>query len=240
MPDDDIFDAVAHLVAVGQYLDELPGRPGIGVEDLQSRPELLEELGDRPLRRYYRRGSRSFVEAREHGWLEQLPPLEPAPFSAVEEAETLAGQPLPVLLRRLYLEVVNGGFGPGYGVLGVRGGHTSGRRTAVDLLHQRRPDPEPGPVVPFVLCDWGCGITTVIDLSNGLIWGSDPNPSPPGVPFTFPQHMTIDDWLTKWLDGRLYQPWLRQDETTGEWRGATDAETEAMLLEAFGPDGPPD
>jgi hypothetical protein len=36
-----------------------------------------------------------------------------------------------------------------------------------------------------------------------------------------------------WLDGRLHQPWLMQDEVTGEWRGATDEETEAALAEWF-------
>jgi hypothetical protein len=51
--------------------------------------------------------------------------------------------------------------------------------------------------------------------------------------------MTIVEWLEKWTAGRLYQPWLVEDPTTGEWRGATDAEHEAMVLEAFGPGGPP-
>jgi hypothetical protein len=51
------------------------------------------------------------------------------------------------------------------------------------------------------------------------------------VPFRFPQGMTIADWFRKWLDGRLYQPWLREDPLTGEWRGATNAETEAEFEE---------
>jgi hypothetical protein len=82
-----------------------------------------------------------------------------------------------------------------------------------------------------MLCDWGCGITSEIDLADGQIWGSDPNPGPPGVPPCFPQGMTITDWFGKWVDGRLYQPWLREDPVTGQWRGATDAETQAELEE---------
>jgi hypothetical protein len=41
-----------------------------------------------------------------------LAPLRPAPHAAVAEAEELAGRSLPLLLRRLYLEVGKGGFGP--------------------------------------------------------------------------------------------------------------------------------
>ncbi|MEV6371357.1 hypothetical protein AB0L86_31195 [Micromonospora musae] len=39
-----------------------------------------------------------------------LPP--PASPEAVSDAEKVIGYPLPRLLRRLYLEVANGGFGP--------------------------------------------------------------------------------------------------------------------------------
>jgi hypothetical protein len=47
--------------------------------------------------------------------------------------------------------------------------------------------------------------------------------------------MTVVEWFGKWVDGRLYQPWLLQDPESGRWRGATDEETTAMLEEAFGP-----
>ena len=40
----------------------------------------------------------------------------------LEEAESRLGFKLPILLRRLYLEVGNGGFGPSYGLLGISGG----------------------------------------------------------------------------------------------------------------------
>src|SRR5690242_12415879 len=45
-----------------------------------------------------------------------FPPATPA---AVEAAEQALGFALPPLLRQLYLEVGNGGFGPGYGLSGV-------------------------------------------------------------------------------------------------------------------------
>ncbi|MGP3934211.1 SMI1/KNR4 family protein [Nonomuraea sp. KM88] len=47
--------------------------------------------------------------------------LPVASSEAVAEAEAAIGYPLPSLLRRLYLEVGNGGFGPRGGIIGVRG-----------------------------------------------------------------------------------------------------------------------
>jgi len=50
-------------------------------------------------------------------WVEPMPTVHwPATEDQVCEAEKALGFRLPVLLRRLYLEVGNGGFGPNYGV----------------------------------------------------------------------------------------------------------------------------
>ena len=169
------------------------------------------------------------------GYIDEIPvnrlvPLRPAPPSAVAEAEELAGRSLPLLLRRLYLEVGNGGFGPGYGLLGLRDGHRVGGLDALTGLKDG----------VLTLCDWGCGISSTLDLTDNQVWGCDPNPAPDGVSCAFSQHMTIVDWFSKWVEGTLHQPWLVQDPTTGEWRGATDAEYAEMLEEAFGPNGSPD
>lgn len=169
------------------------------------------------------------------GYIDEVPAsrlasLRPAPPAAVAEAEELAGRSLPSLLRRLYLEVGNGGFGPGYGLLGLRHGHRTGGLDALTGLNRG----------VLTLCEWGCGINSELNLTDGQICGYDPNPAPAGVPCTFPQHLTIVDWFSKWVEGTLYQPWLAQDPTTGEWRGATDAEYAEMLEEAFGPSGPED
>ena len=59
----------------------------------------------------------------------------PARPGQVEEAERIIGFPVPPLLRRLYLEVANGGVGPGGGgILGLRGGHGSGSGSGEGLL----------------------------------------------------------------------------------------------------------
>lgn len=63
----------------------------------------------------------------------QQPAEQPLPAPAAEAdvlaAEAAIGAPLPPLLRRLYTEVADGGFGPGYGLLGVGpGGWTDDHR----------------------------------------------------------------------------------------------------------------
>lgn len=52
------------------------------------------------------------------------PPPPPANPGVVAAAEAEVGFRLPDLLRRMYLEVANGGFGPFYGLLGLDGGAT--------------------------------------------------------------------------------------------------------------------
>jgi hypothetical protein len=226
--DEDVFDAVAALVTAGEYLDSIPGKPGVDVEGGGA----FESTPDGTLRRLYTRGTPRYLRARDRGWIEPLPPLRPASPAAVAEAEALAGIPLPPLLRRLYLEIGNGGFGPGYGIVGLRDGFAvHPGETALDSLQRRGEWPAGGPAVPMLLCAWGCGITSTVDLADGQIWGSDPNPAPGDVDYSFPQHLTVTDWFARWLEGRLYQPWLVEDPVTGDWRGATDAEYAEMIAE---------
>jgi hypothetical protein len=107
-----VFDAIARLVSAGEYLDTIPGRPGADLDG----GGMFQRVPGNSMRRMYQRGSHRYLEACARGWVEPLPPLRPAPAEAAAEAESLAGRPLPPLLCRLYLEVGNGGFGPGYGI----------------------------------------------------------------------------------------------------------------------------
>jgi hypothetical protein len=49
--------------------------------------------------------------------------FSPATEQQIKETEQQLGFPLPPLLHRLYAQVANGGFGPGYGITGVIGGY---------------------------------------------------------------------------------------------------------------------
>ncbi|MEU5563531.1 SMI1/KNR4 family protein [Micromonospora musae] len=135
----------------------------------------------------------------------------PASPEAVSDAEKVIGYPLPPLLRRLYLEVANGGFGPDIGVLGVAGGEWIGDWENILDVHRAFATSDPGPLTPegFVwLVDWGCNIWTLIDCrdSYGWVWGWDPSGSCCLDHALFPQHLTLADWLARWLDGTLTMP----------------------------------
>jgi len=219
-----IFEEIASRVDAGLQLDDVPGRVG----------EALDGTGlfhDAP-RRIYTRGTPDFVAALAAGQLEPFPRTPPATLTAVERAEVVLGAALPGLLRRIFLEVSNGGFGPGYGVLGLEDGFRDDmKRTAVDILANR--DDWPGmPHSILPVCHWGCAIYSFVDCPSGRMFGWDPNPVAPedDVPF-FEQEYTLDAWLAAWLDGSLRQPWLVADPTSGQYRGATIAETEAALAD---------
>jgi hypothetical protein len=91
----------------------------------------------------------------------------PVTEQAIAEAEANLGFAIPHLLRSIYLNVGNGGFGPGYGILGVRNGHTAALGTLVETYEQMRNGAEylgfewqPG-LLPF--CEWGCNISSCVD-----------------------------------------------------------------------------
>src|SRR5262245_1119489 len=66
-------------------------------------------------------------------------PHPPASVAQLEDSERRLGFGLPEAVRRVYGLVANGGFGPGYGLLGVVGGAVDEfGHTAVDSYLARR------------------------------------------------------------------------------------------------------
>jgi hypothetical protein len=228
-----VFQAVLGLVAAGEYLDKIPGVPMPSMDG----GGVFQRTPDGRYRRIYQRGSTEYLQARSSGLVEPLPAvLVPATEAAVEEAEHVLGLPLPPLLRRLYLEVGNGGFGPGQGILGLAGDHRG--RTALDLYRHAHgssplafyPDWSSLPAALLPLCSWGCGIYSFVDCSDarGPMWAWDPNPAPADVHPLFPEPVAFAEWLARWLGGTLIQPVFIQDPGTGQWRGATDEDWERL------------
>lgn len=82
---------------------------------------------------------------------------------------------LPALLKRLLLEVANGGFGPGYGLIGVGDGYPDFGNGSLENIYAKshakygsfRIVIEEPHVVPF--CNWGCAIYSCLDLSRPSI-----------------------------------------------------------------------
>jgi hypothetical protein len=233
---DDVFAAVRELVDAGEYRDQLPGVPGTSVHGAAVLRHAVHGGG---WRRMYDRGSPEHVAARAAGLVERLPRPVRASVDAVEECEAVLGRRLPALLRRLYLEVGNGGFGPGYGILGVRDGHRDDTgRTSVDLYRAWRGTWPQRTGTRLAVCHWGCAIYSLVDCADpdGQMWAVDPNPAPDNEAdaWLFPQDMTFAEWLRRWADRTLYQPALVQDSDTGQWRGATDEEMRGWAAEVDG------
>jgi len=201
MDDDDVFRAVAERVAACDYLDAREIRPGTLTPD---GTWVVTSVDDDDTRWVEPRGSSKHLAALAAGAVDALPPLRPASSRAVEEAEHRLGHPLPPLLRRLYLQVANGGFGPGTGVLGLAGGHRDDLgRTALDRLDLRDP---PG-LLP--LDHWGCAIYSYVDCANpgAQMWGFDPHSGLAEHSF-YPEGFSLTEWLRRWLHGNLRQPYF--------------------------------
>jgi len=96
--------------------------------------------------------------------------LAPATERQVKAAEKRLGFSLPVFLRRLYLEIGNGGFGPGYGLIPVaKGGKGDVFGKTIVEVHKAFTNPENELIIPdnmLPVLTWGCGIYTIIDCSD--------------------------------------------------------------------------
>lgn len=126
-------------------------------------------------------------------------------LAAVEAA---LGMVLPPMLARLYLEVANGGFGPGYQILPLVGRG----RTAADVYRAERgmaghvPGPHgahwPAGILPVL--DWGCGMYAAVDCADetGTVLLFEPN----GFDGDWKDAWFVDaeslaGWLETWLSG---------------------------------------
>lgn len=210
--EDEVFDRVRQLILAGEYQDsryiqigplpEPPRRLVDGTIDHASARRYLDHL---PVSKQVTRGSADYGAARDGGLLTPLPPLPTATPEAIIEAENVIGYPLPRLLRRLYLEAGNGGFGPRTGILGVRGGvPVDDWENLVQLHLANQADPDPlWPPWLIGIFDWGCAIWSLIDCRDpaGPMWSWD------GNSHKLRHHdQAVGDWLALWLECRLEMP----------------------------------
>ncbi|SNY48562.1 SMI1/KNR4 family protein [Paractinoplanes atraurantiacus] len=123
----------------------------------------------------------------------------PATVAQVDNAERQIERPLPELLRRLYTEVADGGFGPG-----ARG---FARIEDVAALHRR--GREHGlPESWFELTPGGCTMYWYADLSQPgspvLLYDADGwDPRDGQRPEDGVHHVTpsLEEWLSTWAEG---------------------------------------
>lgn len=139
--------------------------------------------------------------------VERHSPLAQSQLIALEQR---VGVALPASVREVYSVVGNGGFGPGYGLIGLVGGFLSDLRTDVesDYLVRRGSDPDdPGwfwPEGMLAICHWGCAIYSCVDCSDpaGPVVRFDPNPVDLDWNVAWgPEVGSFEQWLRDWLRG---------------------------------------
>lgn len=120
----------------------------------------------------------------------------------IDNAERRLGFSIPILLRRLYLEVGNGGFGPGRGgkFIGVSGGHLSSAGDIVETYADVRAGAAflglswPDRLLPF--CEWGCAIFSCVDCddpTSKVYVARDCDPVAQGL--------SLEQFLRNWING---------------------------------------
>lgn len=137
------------------------------------------------------------------------PPATPAEADAAEEA---LGFPIPLLLRRLYTEVGNGGFGPNYGLEGVPTIPPTPGTSDIVVLHEQycTSQPEyptfqwPHGLVPLI--GGGCLYMECVDFLNPphavvMFDGGDCDWERPVTESLRPVAASLAERLEAWLAG---------------------------------------
>jgi hypothetical protein len=94
----------------------------------------------------------------------------PASEGDVEDTERELGFSIPTLLKCCYLKIGNGGFGPGYGIIGVKGGRASDHGTLAEIYrlfqHDQAAEGQEWKAGLLPFCSWGCNIFSCVDCSE--------------------------------------------------------------------------
>ena len=126
------------------------------------------------------------------------------------KSEAALGFEVPELLKQLYQTVGNGGFGPGYGLIGLSGGTPDDLgRDAIQLYQfYSSADPDDAdwrwPVGLLPICHWGCAIYSCIECKSdgNPMWVFDPNRHDQAWTQCFiPAKRTLESWLEAWAVG---------------------------------------
>src|SRR5262249_3421952 len=138
--------------------------------------------------------------------------LKPALNSRLGGDEESLGFRLPPVPKRIYTEIGNGGFGPGYGLIGMSSGAPdSTGKTAPEIYRiLRSNDPQdplwswPDCLLP--ICEWGCAIMSCVDCAvpDFPVRIFDPNIHCDNKSWDdsfFEQAESFEAWIKAWADG---------------------------------------
>lgn len=147
----------------------------------------------------------------------------PASGEHLLATEQALGFPLPPLLRTLYAQIANGGFGPGYGLHGALGGFDEAgtvidgytfhltRSTMIDLetyitgpVYDATDFPDTDwPRYLLYLCDWDCATTSCLDAVTGNVYLCRPSATDSRAFSLLLEAPSLQEWLELWLAGNL-------------------------------------
>ncbi|WP_425147680.1 SMI1/KNR4 family protein [Deinococcus sp.] len=133
-----------------------------------------------------------------HGRPILLPPRPPATHAAWHSAEEALGYPLPDLLGRMYSEVGDGQFGPGYGLLALTAHTTSTAGMVPSALAWRSEFGFDRAWLP--LCYWGCTVYSFLEVSSGRVGMIDVGIED-DLQVVQWQAASLGDFLQAWMDG---------------------------------------
>lgn len=141
------------------------------------------------------------------------PILKPSNPVCVAADERQLGFALPPLMKHIYSEIANGGFGPGYGLIGLTNGVPDwAGMTALDVYEDFRSADNDYLKWPFGLlpiCHWGCAIISCVDCAdqNFRMRMFNPNVAHKGSDEDdwsdcfFEESPSFQEWITAWASG---------------------------------------
>lgn len=153
----------------------------------------------------------------------------PATEEQLRATQQAWGFPLPLLLRLLYAQLANGGFGPGYGLLGAFGGYDeAGNFVEMYQYHRRRAqlvdltpflsNSEKGssfelpethwPRAFIYLCNWGDAQVSCLDCTTEHVFLVRLGEKPHQFILEF-QAASLQTWLEQWVN---QQPVLEPEQ----------------------------
>ncbi|MGO1078235.1 SMI1/KNR4 family protein [Inquilinus sp. CA228] len=137
--------------------------------------------------------------------------LQPADPNDIADDERQLGFSFPPLLKRIYTEIGNGGFGPGYGLIGLTNGVPDDTgKTGPAIYRQLRDGASEDPFCEWPerllpICHWGCAILSCVDCSdpNFRVQIFDPNvhDGDDWADAFFEESPSFEEWIGAWASG---------------------------------------
>jgi hypothetical protein len=121
------------------------------------------------------------------------------------------GFTFPPLLKWIYLEIGNGGFGPGYGLIGLTNGVPDDTGKTGPTIYKELCDGDPEdahwkwPEGLLPICHWGCAILSCVDCAdpNFRMRVFDPNAHDRDdwADAFFEESPSFEEWIRMWASG---------------------------------------